>query len=95
MSEIKIRLISNWCENDHLRELWNRMTPKNDYKWNSIKVIPSNDETEEDYFIIINYPKPTDKIVLSKSILFYMEPRQYILNSAPEYDEDNPMSDKL
>lgn len=93
--EIKIRLISNWCDNDELRELWNRMTPNNDYKWNNIKMIPWSDNSKEDYQIIINAPKSNDPPpILSKSIVFYMEPRTYV-TPPPKYDDENPESNEI
>lgn len=94
MNQIKIRLISNWCDNDQLREIWNRMTPNGDYKWNSIVMIPTSDKSEEDYYIIINSPKPDDNPVLSKSILFYMEPKNHFV-ADPKYNEDDPESDEI
>ena len=87
MSEIKVRLVTNWCENDHLRDVWNRMTPRGDYKWNRITVLAETDPAEEDYFVVVNHPKPGDRVVPSKTILLFMEPDAFRAGAPTEWIE--------
>lgn len=91
-NEIKIRFISSWCDNDQLREIWNRMTPNGDYKWNNITIIPTSDQSIEDYYVIINSPKDSDIVPFEKSIVFYMEPKAHY-KPITECDENDPASD--
>jgi hypothetical protein len=83
MADIRVRLICSWCDNEHLRELWNRMTPNGDYRWNDLVLLAPDDRGEEDYFAVINCPKPTDAVVPSKSIVLSMEARRHFEPPAP------------
>lgn len=70
--EITIKLYCNWTSSEKLTENWNRMS-KGNYTWNNIRMI--TDDTEPDFFVVINSISDDIKIDKKKTILFRMEPR--------------------
>jgi len=69
---IKIKILYNFDDGAVLTNSWNRMSDDGNYHWKNIDFNPSIEDP--DYYVIINYPKPTDKFDPSKTILFQMEP---------------------
>ncbi len=73
MSIIRIYLMCNWLPSKDICNLWNKMSQKNNFKWDNIKIVW---DEPADYYCVINKPNenlPTnfDK---KKTILFQMEP---------------------
>lgn len=70
ISEIKIKLLCNWCSSEELCKLWNKMS-KGNFRWNNIKLI-WKEEDNPDYYIVINWTTEYHK--KNKTIYFRMEP---------------------
>lgn len=76
-------MLSNWCESQALRELFNRMTSHNDYEWQfmdaggsrrRIRIV--SDDDEPDYWVVMNRPAPADERAIdpARTVVFPMEP---------------------
>ena len=68
---IRIKMLCNWCTSRDLCNEWNNMCEK-DYTWKNIEMTWEN--TDIDYYVIINYPCTTDYYDKKKTIVFQMEP---------------------
>jgi len=53
---VRVKLTTNWCEDDQLREEFNKCTKEQDYKWNDLYLIPADEKTY-DYIVVINFPR--------------------------------------
>ncbi len=51
---IRIKLTTNWCSDEQIREEFNKCTKENDYKWNDLYLIPDN-EKDYDYIVVVNF----------------------------------------
>ena len=67
---LRVKLIGNWCSPEQLCKEWSNMYQDR----NNIKLTWSDDDREIDYYVIINYPRPCDKYISEKTIVFQMEP---------------------
>ena len=71
-SKIRVLLTCNWCTNEDICNMWNRMSKNNDYSWENITIVP---KAPYDFICIINKPFRDDLITdPSKTIIFRMEP---------------------
>lgn len=68
---IRVKLTTNWCEDEQIREEFNKCTKENDYKWNNLYLIPPTDGDNYDYVVVINFP--TKHIRLKNAIIFDAE----------------------
>ncbi len=74
-----VKLLCNWCSSEQLCYEWSNMCNNSDYTWTSpvskksIK-ITWKDDTPIDYYVVINYPRKSEKFVPEKTIVFQMEP---------------------
>lgn len=68
---IRIKMLCNWCSSEDLCKEWLKMC-KGAYKWNNLEITWLDDDI--DYYVIINKPRPGDKYVPEKSIVYHMEP---------------------
>jgi len=68
---IRIKMLCNWCSSEDLCKEWLKMT-KGAYKWNNLEITWSDNDI--DYYVIINKPRPGDKYIAEKSIIYHMEP---------------------
>jgi GR25 family glycosyltransferase involved in LPS biosynthesis len=68
-----VKLLGNWCSSEQLCKEWSNMCHSG-YKWNNIEITWSDDEREIGYYVIINYPRPGDKYIAEKTLVFQMEP---------------------
>lgn len=71
-TKIRIKMICNWTDSKTLCDEWNWMS-KGDYKWNNLEI--TWEDTDIDYYVIINKPKPGDFYIPEKTIIFQMEPQ--------------------
>jgi hypothetical protein len=66
---MNIKFHTNWCDDNTIREHFNRCTPNNDYKWKDLYISPNN----YDFLIILNhaldYPHNP-----ANTICFFSEP---------------------
>jgi GR25 family glycosyltransferase involved in LPS biosynthesis/tetratricopeptide (TPR) repeat protein len=71
---IRVKLMCNWCNSKTLVEEWSNlfMYP---YGWNTIEF--TWEDTNIDYFIIVNSPQGNDYFIPEKTIVFTMEPWVY------------------
>lgn len=67
---IRIKLTTNWCDDNQIREEFNKCTKENDYKWNDLYLIPG-DEEDYDYVVVVNFP--TKSIRLKDAIILDAE----------------------
>lgn len=68
----RIKMICNWTDSKTLCDEWNWMS-KGDYKWDNIEI--TWEDSDIDYYVIINKPKPEDFYIGEKTIIFQMEPQ--------------------
>ena len=54
---IRVLLCCNWCSNDDICNLWNKMSKDNNFTWNNIKIVSSE---PCDFYCIVN--KPPDNL---------------------------------
>ncbi|MDF2613683.1 MAG: hypothetical protein K0S71_1469 [Clostridia bacterium] len=66
---IKIKFHANWCNDHHIREMFNRCTIKGDYRWEDLFL---TEEDNYDFFIIMNHPRHKD-FDPAKTIVFQSE----------------------
>lgn len=69
-SEIKVKLLCDWCSSEQVSSLWNKMS-KGNFRWNNIKLV-WKEEDIPDYYIVINSTNEYHK--KNKTIYFRMEP---------------------
>jgi GR25 family glycosyltransferase involved in LPS biosynthesis/tetratricopeptide (TPR) repeat protein len=70
---IRIKMLCNWCSSEDLCKEWLKMCKgANTYKWNDLEITWSDEDI--DYYVIINKPRPGDKYIAEKSIIYHMEP---------------------
>ena len=71
---IRIKMLCNWCSSEDLCKEWLKMTKgtSGTYKWNNLEITWSDNDI--DYYVIINKPRPGDKYIAEKSIIYHMEP---------------------
>jgi hypothetical protein len=65
-------MICNWTDSKTLCDEWNWMS-KGNYKWDNIQI--TWEDSNIDYYVIINKPKPDDFYIEEKTIVFQMEPQ--------------------
>ncbi len=73
---IRIKMLCNWCSSEDLCKEWMKMckgtSNSGNYKWNNLEITWSDEDI--DYYVIINKPRPGDKYIAEKSIIYHMEP---------------------
>jgi GR25 family glycosyltransferase involved in LPS biosynthesis len=69
---IRIKMICNWTDSKTLCDEWNWMS-KGDYRWDNIQI--TWEDSDIDFYVIINKPKPGDFYIPDKTIIFQMEPQ--------------------
>jgi GR25 family glycosyltransferase involved in LPS biosynthesis/SAM-dependent methyltransferase/tetratricopeptide (TPR) repeat protein len=70
---IRVKMLCNWCSSEDLCKEWLKMCKgANTYKWNDLEITWSDEDI--DYYVIINKPRPGDKYIAEKSIIYHMEP---------------------
>lgn len=68
---IRVKLMCSWTTGEDLCKCWEKMSKcKGD--WNNIRVV--YDDTNIDYYVIINKPRLEDKYIPAKTMVFRMEP---------------------
>lgn len=65
---INIKLLCNWTDSLTITKSWNNMKPPN------AKIHLVDDDTQPDYWVIINAPRPGDFFIPQNTIVFHMEP---------------------
>ena len=68
---IRVKMLCNWCSSEALCREWNKMS-KGGNRWNTIQL--TSEDTNIDYYVIINKPKPGDFFLPEKTVIFHMEP---------------------
>lgn len=73
LSEKKLRckLLCNWQSSEEACKEFGKMS-KGDRTWNNIEI--TSEDTNIDYYIILNHPRPGDSYDPKKSLVFHMEP---------------------
>ena len=67
----RVKMICNWCSSKDLCDEWLKLT-KGNYCWNTLQI--TWEDTNIDYYVIINKPKPGDIYKPERTIIFHMEP---------------------
>jgi GR25 family glycosyltransferase involved in LPS biosynthesis/tetratricopeptide (TPR) repeat protein len=81
---LRVRMLSHWCAEAELRELWNRMTTDGDYEWRfrgldeterCLRLVGDDDE-DPDHWVVLNAPPPGHESRLdpARTVVFQMEP---------------------
>ena len=70
--QTRIKLLTNWCSSEELVRRWSRMT-QGDGRWNNL--VMTADDTDVDYWVILNYPRAGATYDPARTIVFQMEPR--------------------
>lgn len=68
---MRIKMMCNWCSSKSLCNEWKNMCINN-YSWEDIEI--TWEDTDIDYYVIINYPSSCDYFDKSRTIVFQMEP---------------------
>ena len=68
---VRVKMLCNWCSSEALCAEWNKMS-KGGNRWNSIQI--TSEDTNIDYYVIINKPRAGDVFIPEKTIIFHMEP---------------------
>jgi hypothetical protein len=68
---VRVKMICNWCTSKQLCEEWKNMCTHN-YRWQNIEITWEN--TNIDYYVIINKPFDNEPYIPEKTIVFQMEP---------------------
>jgi len=71
----RVKMLCNWCSSQQLCIEWNKQTQGN-FSWNNIQFTWEN--TNIDYYVIINKPSTNEYYEASKTIIFQMEPWCYL-----------------
>ena len=69
--KIRVKMMCNWCSSKSLCKEWNNMCMEENV-WNDIEI--TWEDTDIDYYVIINYPSSNDYFDKSRTIVFQMEP---------------------
>ena len=67
----KIKILCNWCSSKQLCKEWSNLSP-NGLRWDNLEL--TYDDTDIDYYVIINKPIKGAKFEPKKTIIFQMEP---------------------
>lgn len=70
----RVKVMCNWCTPKELCEEWDRMS-KGNCRWNNIQITWEN--TDIDYYVIINKPPDDEFYIPEKTVVFQMEPWCY------------------
>jgi GR25 family glycosyltransferase involved in LPS biosynthesis/tetratricopeptide (TPR) repeat protein/GT2 family glycosyltransferase len=82
-SDIRVRMLSNWCSPQELCELFNRMTSEGNYEWRFESLDGDEhglrmtwDDEQPDYWVVINEPPASEltQLVRDRTVVFQMEP---------------------
>jgi hypothetical protein len=73
IKKVRVKLLCNWCSSQDLCKDWNRMSQDNNYCWNNIEITWENSNI--DFYVIINKPQKNDFYIPERTIIFHMEPR--------------------
>ena len=68
---VRVKLMGNWCSAEELCGEWDRMS-QGDLCWNNIEV--TWEDTDIDFYVIVNYPRPGENYVPERTIVLQMEP---------------------
>lgn len=71
---IRVKMLCNWCSSKQLCDEWSNMCEK-EYTWKNIEI--TWEDTNIDYYVIINSPHPNNYYEPSKTIVMQMEPYVY------------------
>ena len=74
MKKIRIKMLCNWCSSKQLCDEWSNMCYDN-YVWDDIEI--TWEDTNIDYYVIINFPHTGDYYIPDKTIIMQMEPYVY------------------
>jgi hypothetical protein len=69
--QFRVKVMCCWCSSKELCEQWNRQS-KGNFTWNNVTI--TWEDTDIDYYVIINYPARNEVFVPERTILFRMEP---------------------
>lgn len=83
---IRIKMMCNWTNSKSLCNEWKVMCEKN-YQWKNIEI--TWEDTNIDYYVIINFPQKDDFYIPEKTIIFQMEPLCAVRNWR-EWANPNP-----
>lgn len=67
----RVKMLCNWCSSKQLCTEWYPMC-KGDFKWNNIEV--TWEDTDIDFYVIINKPSFGEFYIPERTIIFQMEP---------------------
>lgn len=67
----RVLLCCNWCSNEEICNLWNKMSKSDNFTWNNIKIVASE---PCDFYCVINKPPDNVKYDPTKTIILRMEP---------------------
>lgn len=67
----RIKLLCNWRSPKEICDEWNHMS-KGNYRWNDIQI--TWEDTDIDFYVIINKPRANDHYIPERTIIFQMEP---------------------
>ncbi len=67
----RVKMLCNWCSSEQLCSDWDAMS-KGNRAWNTIQI--TSEDTNIDYWVIINKPPPGAKYDPKRTIVFQMEP---------------------
>lgn len=68
----RVKFLTNWCSSEELVRRWSRMT-QGDGRWNDL--VMTADDTDVNYWVILNYPQTGATYDPARTIVFQMEPR--------------------
>jgi GR25 family glycosyltransferase involved in LPS biosynthesis/glycosyltransferase involved in cell wall biosynthesis len=68
---VRVKFLCNWCSSEQLVREWKRMT-KGNCQWNAI--LMTAEDTDIDYWVIVNRPPPSAIFDPARTIVFHMEP---------------------
>lgn len=68
---LRVKMLCNWCSSKELCDEWLKLSMGN-YIWNDIQI--TWEDSDIDYYVIINKPKPGDVYKPEKTVIFHMEP---------------------
>ena len=71
VDKIRVKMLCNWCSSKDLCNAWSNMC-KRGYSWNNIEIVWDNSEI--DYWVIINKPCDNSYYDPKRTIVFQMEP---------------------
>jgi len=73
-NKIRIKMLCNWCSSEQLCKEWSNMCESGN-TWKNIEIVW--DDTNIDYYVIINSPPHDEYYIPSKTLVFQMEPWVY------------------